>query len=100
MKIINKSARLLCFQTGKGRVDVLPGVVTVDERLDALKGKDKIFDHYLKEGIIKEVTAEDEGEKKTPKEILVDRAEELGIDTTDMTKADLTLAIKEAEEDL
>ena len=97
MKVINKSARLLCFQTGKGRVDVLPGVVTNDERLDSLKGKYKIFDHYLKEEVIREVTVEIKS-KKTPKEKLIDEAELLGIDTTDMTKADLELAIAEAED--
>ena len=47
MKVINKSARLLCFQTSEGRVEVLPGVVTDDKRLDSLKGE-KIFDHYIK----------------------------------------------------
>lgn len=99
MKVMNKSKRLLCFQTEKGRVEVLPGVVTDDKRLDALKGKDKIFDHYVKEEIIKEVTG-DTKSKQTPKEKLINEAELLGIDTTDMTKAELEEAIAEAQEDL
>ena len=58
MKVLNKGKNLLCFQTKDGRVDVLPGMVTTDDRLDALKGKDKIFDHYLDEEILKEVKAD------------------------------------------
>jgi len=124
MKVINKSARLLCFQTSEGRVEVLPGVVTDDKRLDSLKGKDKIFDHYIKEEIIREVK---KGEHRTPKELLqdeletlggqpgektvkelgtaivellVEKAEDLDVDVTDMTKAEMIAAIEEAEEDL
>jgi len=98
MKIINKSARLICFQTKEGRVDVLPGVVTDDKRLDKLNGKDKIFDHYLEEGIIKEVKS---GKKDTAskKDLLVAEAIELGIEgAQDLSVKKLEIAIFEAKE--
>jgi len=90
MKVSNLSKRLICIQTADGRVDIIPGVVTDDKRLDTVKGE-KIFKHYLDEGILKEVA------KQTEKEILIEKAESLGIDTTDLTIAQLKEEI-EAEE--
>lgn len=97
MKILNTSNRLICVNTAKGRIDLIPGVVTDNKRFDKLKGNDKIFDHYLKEGIFKVVKTESKESKKTAKELLQDEAEALGIDTTDLTKAQLTDAIAEAK---
>ena len=97
MKVSNLGKSLLCINTKAGRVDILPGVVTDDERLDGEKGKNKIFDHYLKAEVLKEVK---DAPKKTPKELLEDEALGLGIDITDMTKADLTAAIAEAKADV
>lgn len=96
MKVINKSARLLCFQTSKGRVEVLPGVVTDDERLDSLKGKNKIFDHYLKEEIIREVKNDAAGSEK---ELLKTELKALGKAPGNMGVEKLKLAITEALED-
>ena len=96
MTITNTSARLLCFQTKEGRVEVLPGVVTTDKRLDSLKGKNKIFDHYLKEEIIKEVTGE---AKKSPKEVLKAELVALGGTPGSLGVEKLTAAITEALED-
>lgn len=98
MKVTNKSARLLCFQTSKGRVEVLPGVVTDDERLDALKGKDKIFDHYLKEEIIREVKNE-ATKSGGEKELLKTELKALGVAAGNMGVEKLKLAITEALED-
>jgi len=93
MLIENNSKRLICLQTKEGRVDLLPGVATDDARIDSLKD-DKVFNALLDAGDLKEAKAE----KKTPKELLVEEAEGLGIDTTDMTKAELETAIEEAGE--
>ena len=101
MKVINTSKRLLCVQTKKGRVDILPGVVTDNKNLDKLKGKDKIFDHYLKEGILKVVKGNKKSSndaKKIPEE-LVQKANDLGIDITVMNEEQVRLAIHEAEND-
>ena len=90
---MNKSARLICVQTSEGRVDILPGVVTDDKRLDKEKGKNKVFDHYLKEEVLKEVK---EGDiKRTPKELLQDELVELGGEPGEMTNKQLTAAIVE-----
>ena len=101
MKVINTSARLLCFNVKKRRIDVLPGVVTDNKDLDKLKGNDKIFDHYLSEGILKEVKGKkakaDSGDKKTEKELLIEKAEGLGIDVTDLSIKKLKIAIHEAK---
>jgi hypothetical protein len=85
MKIINKTARLICIQTKEGRVDVLPGVITDNKILDKLKGKNQILDYYLENGDFKEV-----GGSKGPseKELLVAEAIELGIENAD------TLSVK------
>ena len=96
MKVINTSARLICVQTEDGRVDILPGVVVDDKRLDKVKGNNKVVDFYFSEGTLKEVKA---SPKKTEKELLVEDAEGLDIDTTDMTIAELKAAIAEALED-
>ena len=94
MKIENKSKRLICLQTGKGRVDLLPGKVTDDIRIDSVKNE-KVFKALVEAGDIAEAKAETI--KKTPKELLVEEAEALGIDTTDMTVDALKEAIAEAK---
>ena len=98
MKVINTSARLICVQTKKGRVDILPGVVTDNKNLDKLKGNDKVFDYYLKEGILKVVKggAKKADVKKTF-DALVEKATGLGIDVADMNEEQVRLAIHEAE---
>jgi hypothetical protein len=64
MKILNKSARLICFNTKKGRIDLVPGEITENKEFGALKGSDKIFDHYLENGDLKEVKATKKDGKK------------------------------------
>ena len=93
MNIENKSKRLICLQTKKGRVDLLPNAVTEDDRIDLVKDE-KVFKALIKAGDLAEAKAE---AKKTPKELLVEEATELGIDTTDMTSNDLKDAIAEAK---
>jgi len=98
MKIINKTKRLICIQTKEGRVDVLPGVITDNKSLDKLKGKNKIFDHYLESGDFKEV-----GGSKGPseKELLTAEAIELGIENADkLSVKKLKIAIHEAKQKL
>ncbi len=93
MNIKNNSKRLICLQTKKGRVDLLPNAVTEDDRIDLVKDE-KVFKALIKAGDLAE--AKDEA-KKTQKELLVEEATELGIDTTDMTSNDLKDAIAEAK---
>lgn len=64
---MNTGKNLLCFNmVGGKRVDVLPGVVTDSKDLDKLKGKDKIFDHYLETEVLREVKGDS---KKSPKKV-------------------------------
>lgn len=94
MRVKNTSKRLICLQTKGGRVDLLPNAVTDDTRLDSVKGE-KVVKALFESGDLEIAKAEPE-KKKTQKELLVEEATELGIDTTDMTVADLEAAISEA----
>jgi len=97
MKIINKTSRLICIQTKEGRVDVLPGVITDNKSLDKLKGKDKIFDHYLETEAFKEVGGSSKGPSE--KELLTAEAIELGIENADtLSVKKLKIAIHEAQQ--
>ena len=96
MRIINKGKCLLCFNTKEGRVDVLPAVVTDDKRLDSLKGKDKIFDHYLEKEVLKEVKAE---AKKSPKDTLKAELVALGGIPGSLGVEKLELAIRDILEE-
>lgn len=98
MRVENKSKRLICLQTNKGRVDLLPNVATDDARIDSVKNN-KVFKALMKSGDLSIAEAKEEAPKKTPKELLVEEAEGLGIDTTDMTVEMLKEAIAEAKED-
>ena len=96
MRIKNKSKRLICLQTKKGRVDLLPDAVTDDDRIDSVKNE-KVVKALFAAGdleVAKETPPED---KKTPKELLIEEATELGIDTTGLTIADLEAEIEEAK---
>jgi len=95
MNVENKSKRLICLQTTKGRVDLLPGQVTEDDRIDLVKNEE-VFKALVKAGDLAEAKGE-RGAKRTPKELLLEEAIELGIDTTDMTSPDLKDAIAEAK---
>ena len=98
MNVENKSKRLICLQTVKGRVDLLPGAITDDDRIDLVKNE-KVFKALVKAGDLAEAKASDIDEPKlTKKEKLVVEAAELGIDTTDMTVGDLETSISEAKE--
>jgi len=103
MKVKNNSKRMICLQTGKGRIDLLPTKAVDDDRLDLVKDE-KVFKAMVKAGDLEIVKADDtkssgSGDKKTKKELLIDEATELGIDTTDMTVAQLETAIKEAKDE-
>lgn len=103
MKVQNNSKRMICLQTGKGRIDLLPTKAIDDDRLDLVKD-DKVFKAMVKAGDLEIVKSEGtkatgSGDKKTKKDLLIDEATELGIDTTDMTVAQLEVAISEAKED-
>jgi len=93
MRVQNKSKRLICLQTKEGRVDLLPNEITEDSRINSVKNE-KVFKALVEAGDIAEAKAEP---KKTPKELLVEEAEGLGIDTTDMTVDALKEAIAEAK---
>lgn len=100
MKVLNTSARLICVQTGKSRVDIIPGVVTDNADLDKVKGKNKVFDHYLEEGILKVVTGDSEKDSgPTEKELLKAELVELGGTPGNMGVEKLKTAITEALED-
>lgn len=68
---MNTSDRLLCFNVGTERIDVMPGVVTDNKSLDKLKkDNDKIFMHYLETGALKEVKGDSKkSSKKETKEV-------------------------------
>ncbi len=103
MKVKNNSKRMICLQTGKGRIDLTPTKAVDDDRLDLVKD-DKVFKALVKSGDLEIVKSEGtkssgSGDKKTKKDILIEEATGLGIDTTDMTVAQLEVAINEAKED-
>jgi len=97
MRVQNKSKRLICLQTTGGRVDLLPNEITEDDRIDSVKNE-KVFKSLVEAGDIAEVKtkAKTEPKKKTQKELLIEEAEALDIDTTDMTIDELKEAIAEA----
>lgn len=100
MNVQNKTKRLICIMTLGGRVDIIPGVITNSDLLDGEKGKNKIFDHYLSEGELKEVTGSakgakgaDKAEKLTPKQVLQAEFVDLGGEPGEMTVVQLEEAI-------
>ena len=119
MKVNNKSSRLICIQTEKGRVDLIPSEITEDYRLDSVKNE-KVFQALIKAGDIEVVEEKskakekakekakskakekdsDEEKSKTKKDLLIDEAEEIGIEKAkDMTIKQLEDAIEKAKED-
>lgn len=115
MKVNNKSSRLICIQTEKGRVDLIPSKITEDDRLDSVKNE-KVFQALIKAEDIEVVEekskakdeasdkdsdeAKDEEKSKTKKDLLIDEAEEIGIEKAkDMTIKQLEDAIEKAKED-
>lgn len=107
MRVKNKSSRLICIQTEKGRVDLIPSKITEDDRLDSVKDE-KVFKALIKAEDIEVVEkkakskekARDEEKSKTKKDLLIDEAEEIGIEKAkDMTIKQLEDAIEKAKED-
>ena len=118
MKVNNKSSRLICIQTEKGRVDLIPSKITEDNRLDSVKNE-KVFQALIKAEDIEVVEEKskakekakskanskakekdsDEEKSKTKKDLLIDEAEEIGIETKNMTIKQLEDAIEKAKED-
>ena len=115
MKVNNKSSRLICIQTEKGRVDLIPSEITEDYRLDSVKNE-KVFQALIKAEDIEVVEEKskskskskedakekdsDEEKSKTKKDLLIDEAEEIGIEKAkDMTIKQLEDAIEKAKED-
>ena len=109
MKVNNKSSRLICIQTEKGRVDLIPSKITEDDRLDSVKNE-KVFQALIKAEDIEVVEEKakskakekdsDEEKSKTKKDLLIDEAEEIGIEKAkDMTIKQLEDAIEKAKED-
>ena len=86
---------LLSTNTGLW-IDIIPGVVTNDKRLDKEKGNNKIFDHYLAENILKEVAG---GPTKSPKETLKDELKALGGAPGNKTVEELEVAIMDILEE-
>ena len=109
MKVNNKSSRLICIQTEKGRVDLIPSKITEDDRLDSVKNE-KVFQALIKAEDIEVVEEKsksketekdsDEEKSKTKKDLLIEEAEEIGIEKAkDMTIKQLEDAIEKAKED-
>lgn len=111
MKVNNKSSRLICIQTEKGRVDLIPSEITEDDRLDSVKNE-KVFQALIKAEDIEVVEEKskakekakekdsDEEKSKTKKDLLIDEAEEIGIEKAkDMTIKQLEDAIEKSKED-
>lgn len=102
MKVQNNSKRMICLQTGKGRIDLLPTKAIDDDRLDLLKD-DKVFKAMIKAKDLEIVKSEGtktvgSETKKTKKDLLIDEATDLGIDTTDMTIPQLETSIQDAKD--